>query len=167
MNRNSGRWVFSIKGAKPLGRNETDRMSEMPKFTDQFNEIYGTELGFDSFGGKVFRVDLIGSGYTDLTGFINPDDLGGLAGVYLSGGNLNSTGNVGTSGSGDVFKLILGAPPIRHLNLQLAGNAVILTWADPSLPLYSARRPWASLQKSLVTPAPAPIPSVTRSNFRA
>jgi uncharacterized repeat protein (TIGR03803 family) len=102
------------------------------------NAIYATDLGFDSFGDGVFRVNTDGSGFTNLTSFNSPGDPGNLAALLLSGGNLYCAGRAGANGSGDVFELILGTPLNRHLNLQLANNTVVLTWTEPSLSLYTS-----------------------------
>jgi hypothetical protein len=98
------------------------------------NEIYGTELGFDSFGGTVFRVNTDGTGYTNLTSFNNPGDPGSLAGLLLYGGNLYCAGDGGAHASGDVFELVLNP----RLNIHRVNRAAVLTWTDPSLSLYSA-----------------------------
>lgn len=95
--------------------------------------IYGTGETDGSDG--VFEVSTNGTGYTNLTSFSNPTDPFSMSGLVLYGGNLYcNSKNGGANGGGTAFAVIL----VPQLNIQLTNKAVVLTWNDPSVSLYTA-----------------------------
>jgi uncharacterized repeat protein (TIGR03803 family) len=106
------------------------------------NWLYGTTAGGGSNGyGTVFAVNTngAGAGFTNLYTFnfnngANPQAAGLLFSVNTLYGMTFGGGSVG---DGTVFALTLFPLPIP-LNIQLAGNNVILTWANAAFSLQSA-----------------------------
>jgi uncharacterized repeat protein (TIGR03803 family) len=111
------------------------------------NLLYGTTAhGGIAGNGTVFVVSTNG-GFTNLYSFTalvssgNSDGANSKAGLIVSSNVLYGTAvNGGTSHAGTVFALNLNssvATPIP-LVIQLAGNAVVLSWANSTFALQSA-----------------------------
>ncbi len=108
--------------------------------------LYGVGYNGGSEGyGMIFALNTNRSGFVNLHNFAgvppSPGPYTNSSGTYpyggliLSGNTLYGTGNYGGSyGSGTVFKL---AVPIT-LFYQKIGNALVLSWNDPSFVLQSA-----------------------------
>jgi uncharacterized repeat protein (TIGR03803 family) len=117
------------------------------------NMLYGTASGGgSSSNGVVFAVSTNGTIFTNLYSFTanpppqntNSDGAFPRAGLFLSSNTLyGTTFQGGNSDNGTVFALTLSnstaIPPISiPLAIELAGNAVVLSWTDPSFTLQSA-----------------------------
>lgn len=108
--------------------------------TTVYGAWYPTESGSGSGSGKIFAVNMDGTGYTNLQTFApllppsyfpppytnssgaNPD-----AGVVLAGDTLyGTTSGGGISGNGTIFSLNL-AP---SLNISISGPQVVLAWPE-------------------------------------
>jgi uncharacterized repeat protein (TIGR03803 family) len=104
------------------------------------NILYGTTTtGGSGTNGTVFRVNTDGTSYTNLHNFtageVGSDYYGDLV---LSGNTLYGTTIYGgTHGAGTVFALTL-SPATIPLNIQSIGNAVVLSWSDPTFSLQAA-----------------------------
>lgn len=117
--------------------------------------LYGTtSLGGTNGYGAMFGVRTNGTGFTTLYSFsatisdpfigiygttTNSDGAEPCAGLILSGNTLyGATPFGGTNGNGTAFALTL--PPITPipLNIQLVGNAVVLSWTNPAFFLQAA-----------------------------
>ena len=97
------------------------------------NTLYGT--WYQGGATAVFAINTDGTGYTNLYSLNAPTDGSGGNGVIISGNALYGTTQTGgTNAGGTVFKLTI---PIS-LNYQKFGNAMVLSWNDPSFVLQSA-----------------------------
>jgi hypothetical protein len=94
----------------------------------------------------VFQVNTDGTGFTNLHEFGFSDGAQPYSEVILSGGTLYGTTAAGGSpgngptvsdGSGVVFRLVLAPPPVV-LDFRLISHAVVLSWTDPTVSLYTA-----------------------------
>jgi uncharacterized repeat protein (TIGR03803 family) len=115
------------------------------------NILYGTATHGGSAGnGTVFVVSTNGTGFTNLYSFsaltssANSDGANSKAGLIVSGNVLYGTAvNGGSSHAGTVFALNLNSSvstptnPIP-LTIQLASNAVVLSWTNSAFALQSA-----------------------------
>jgi uncharacterized repeat protein (TIGR03803 family) len=115
------------------------------------NLLYGTAAHGGSAGnGTVFVISTDGTGFTNLYSFTaltssaNTDGANSKAGLILSNDVLYGTAvNGGSSHAGTVFALNLNTststPPAPiPLTIQLAGNAVVLSWTNSTFALQSA-----------------------------
>src|SRR5262249_50515569 len=101
--------------------------------------LYGITADFGSPGpGVIFRLKTNGTGYAVLKTFGTGRSVSGganHAALALSGNALYGTTEYGgTWGTGSVFKLDLS--PL--LTIQSLGNAVVLSWTDPTFALQAA-----------------------------
>jgi uncharacterized repeat protein (TIGR03803 family) len=113
--------------------------------------LYGTAFqGGGGGNGTLFQVNTNGNGFTNLYSFTpsapNPNQVNGdgaypHGGLILSANTLYGTAEYGgSSGAGTVFALALNnliLTPVP-LNIQPAGNAVVLSWTNPAFVLQSA-----------------------------
>jgi uncharacterized repeat protein (TIGR03803 family) len=112
------------------------------------NLLYGTSTHGGSAGnGTVFAVSTNGTGFTNLYSFsssANSDGANSKAGLIISSNVLYGTASQGGShGNGTVFAFNLNSststPPAPiPLTIQLAGNAVVLSWTNSTFALQSA-----------------------------
>jgi uncharacterized repeat protein (TIGR03803 family) len=104
------------------------------------NMLYGTTRNGGTNGyGTAFSVNTNGGGgsFNTLYTFDSNDGANPYAGLLLSGNALyGTTRNGGGVGDGVVFALTLF--PLSPLNIQLAGDNVILTWTNAFFSLQSA-----------------------------
>jgi uncharacterized repeat protein (TIGR03803 family) len=117
------------------------------------NILFGTaSAGGTGGNGTIFRINTDGTGFTTLYNFTpvftnrvyaaltNADGANPAGDLLLSSNVLYGTAeNGGTSGLGTVFAL--SVPPIAvslPLNIQLAGDSVVLTWTNTGVSLQSA-----------------------------
>jgi uncharacterized repeat protein (TIGR03803 family) len=107
------------------------------------NTLYGTTPAGGSAGvGVVFAVNTDGTGFTNLYNFTGGSDgANPKAGLIVSGNTLYGTTMAGGSGGyGTIFAITPDnsvATPIP-LQIQSAGNAVVLSWTDSTFALQSA-----------------------------
>jgi uncharacterized repeat protein (TIGR03803 family) len=120
------------------------------------NTLYGcASTGGLSGVGTLFAIHTDGSGFTNLYNFTGGTDGSGPGGnLLLSGITLYGTVGGGSSGDGTVFSFTLPRP---LLNIQPAGNDVILTWStvSPGYSLQSTPRLGATAAWTSVSPSPA------------
>lgn len=117
------------------------------------NMVYGTAGGGGTAGnGTLFAINTESTVFTNLYEFTanpspkntNSDGAFPRAGLFLSSNTLyGTTFQGGNSDNGTVFALTLSnstamPPSPIPLEIELAGNAVVLSWTDPGFTLQSA-----------------------------